>query len=63
MGTGSEVALCVKAQEKLKEFGVRARVISMPSWELFLRQSPEYREKVLPPNVRAVLKTPFHGVM
>src|SRR5262249_13402561 len=47
MGTGSEVALCVKAQEKLKEFGVRARVISMPSWELFLRQSPEYREKVL----------------
>jgi transketolase len=52
IGTGSEVALCVKAQEKLKEFGVRARVVSMPSWELFLRQSAEYREQVLPRDLR-----------
>jgi len=52
IGTGSELALCVKAREKLKESGVRARVVSMPSWELFLRQSPEYRESVLPESMR-----------
>jgi transketolase len=52
IGTGSEVALCVKAQEQLKEHGVRARVVSMPSWELFLRQTPEYREQVLPSAIR-----------
>jgi transketolase len=52
IGTGSEVALCVKAQEKLKESGVAARVVSMPSWELFLRQSPGYREQVLPSAIR-----------
>jgi transketolase len=52
IGTGSELGLCVKAQEKLKEFGVRARVVSMPSWQLFLRQSAEYREKVLPRAMR-----------
>ncbi|HTC36183.1 MAG TPA: transketolase [Bryobacteraceae bacterium] len=48
MGTGSEVGLCVKAQEKLKEQGVRARVVSMPSWELFAAQDEAYRERVLP---------------
>jgi transketolase len=52
IGTGSEVALCVKAQEKLKQLGVAARVVSMPSWELFRRQSPEYREQVLPRAMR-----------
>jgi len=52
IGTGSEVALCVKAQEKLKEFGVRSRVVSMPSWELFLRQTPAYRDQILPPDIR-----------
>jgi transketolase len=52
ISTGSEVHLCVKAQEKLKEFSVRARVVSMPSWELFLRQSEEYRETVLPRSMR-----------
>ena len=52
IGTGSEVALCVKAQEKLKGYGVRARVVSMPSWELFTAQDDGYRDGVLPKNVR-----------
>lgn len=48
IGTGSEVALCVKAQEKLNGYGVRARVVSMPSWEIFETQDESYRERVLP---------------
>jgi transketolase len=48
IGTGSEVALCVKAQEKLKEYGVKARVVSMPSMSLFEAQDAAYRESVLP---------------
>ncbi len=48
IGTGSEVALCVKAQEKLKTYGVKARVVSMPSWNLFEKQDAAYRESVLP---------------
>ncbi len=53
MGTGSEVALCVAAYEQLKTEGVRARVVSMPSWELFEKQSQAYRDSVLPPTVTA----------
>jgi transketolase len=53
MGTGTEVALCVSAFEQLKAEGVRARVVSMPSWELFEQQPQEYRESVLPPTVTA----------
>jgi transketolase len=53
LATGSEVHLCVLALEQLKRDGVRARVVSMPSWELFERQGAEYRERVLPPKVRA----------
>jgi transketolase len=53
MGTGSEVSLCVDAYEMLTQEGIRARVVSMPSWELFERQSEEYRESVLPRAVRA----------
>ena len=52
MATGSEVALAVEAARVLKEEGVAARVVSMPSWELFARQSPEYQEEVLPKAVR-----------
>jgi transketolase len=52
MGTGSEVQLCTKAQEKLKSYGVKARVVSMPSWELFEAQDPAYREQVLPKDIR-----------
>jgi transketolase len=53
IGTGSEVRLCVGAFEALKKEGVRARVVSMPSWELFERQDEAYRAKVLPPDVKA----------
>jgi transketolase len=48
IGTGSEVSLCMKAQQKLSEYGVKARVVSMPSWFLFERQDDAYRESVLP---------------
>ncbi len=52
IGTGSEVALCVKAKDKLKEFGVGARVVSMPSWNLFEEQDAAYQESVLPKEVK-----------
>jgi len=52
IGTGSEVQLCVKSQEKLKGYGVKARVVSMPSWEIFNAQDPSYRELVLPKEIR-----------
>jgi transketolase len=48
IGTGSEVSLCIAAQEKLKGYGVKARVVSMPSWYLFGAQDDVYRESVLP---------------
>ncbi|MBV9375644.1 MAG: transketolase, partial [Alphaproteobacteria bacterium] len=51
MATGSEVALCVEVYEKLKGDGIAARVVSMPSWELFEHQPEEYRAAVLPPDV------------
>ena len=53
MASGSEVEPCVEAQKLLKEQGVDARVISMPSFELFERQSDEYKESVMPKAVRA----------
>jgi transketolase len=53
IGTGSEVSLCVAAYEQLKSNGVKARVVSMPSWELFERQDASYRDHVLPPAVIA----------
>jgi transketolase len=53
LGTGSEVALCLEAYERLKSEGIKARVVSMPSWELFDDQPREYREAVLPPTVTA----------
>ncbi|MBV9405971.1 MAG: transketolase, partial [Acidobacteriaceae bacterium] len=52
IGSGSEVALCMKAQEKLTEYGVKARVVSMPSWYLFEKQDAAYRESVLPNGVK-----------
>ena len=55
MATGSEVSLCVTAYETLKAEGVRARVVSMPSWDLFERQDEAYRNHVLPPQVTARL--------
>jgi len=53
IGTGSEVHLALKARSMLKADGVRSRVISMPSWDLFEQQPREYRESVLPPTVTA----------
>jgi transketolase len=53
IGTGSEVQLCVHAHERLVADGIRSRVISMPSWELFKQQSQEYRDSLLPPQVHA----------
>ncbi|MBW4046857.1 MAG: transketolase [Proteobacteria bacterium] len=53
LATGSEVALCVAAREELMREGIQARVVSMPSWELFEAQSAEYRDSVLPPAVTA----------
>ncbi|MEX2247371.1 MAG: transketolase [Dehalococcoidia bacterium] len=53
IATGSEVAVALAAQELLKEQRVGARVVSMPSWELFERQEDSYRDDVLPPDVRA----------
>lgn len=56
LGTGSEVSLCVEAYEKLKSEGVRSRVVSMPSWEIFehyCKKHPDYRETILPSAVKA----------
>jgi len=53
IATGSEVALAVQAHEQLLAEGIRSRVVSMPSWEIFDHQTQEYRDSVLPPNVKA----------
>ncbi|MBN2370598.1 MAG: transketolase [Vicinamibacteria bacterium] len=55
IASGSEVCLAIEAREKLAARKVGARVVSMPSWEMFERQSPEYRDSVLPPGVTARL--------
>jgi transketolase len=55
IGTGSEVSLCIAARDSLAQQGVKARVVSMPSWELFAAQSQDYQDSVLPPNVTARL--------
>jgi transketolase len=52
IGTGSEVYLLLKAQEKLKEKSIYARVVSMPSWELFEKQDAAYKELVFPKSIR-----------
>ena len=56
LASGSEVSLCINAYEKLKTDGIKARVVSMPSWELFeqyCREHPGYRDEVLPESVDA----------
>jgi transketolase len=53
IGTGSEVGLCVAAQEKLATEGIKTRVVSIPSWELFEEQDAAYKESVLPAAVTA----------
>src|SRR5581483_3127117 len=53
MSTGSEVSLCIEAYEKLKSEGIKARVVSMPSWEIFEKQDESYRHQVFPPQIKA----------
>jgi transketolase len=56
LATGSEVSLCIEARERLANEGIKARVVSMPSWEIFerhCRDHPDYREQVLPEAVAA----------
>ena len=53
IASGSEVSLAVEAHEKLLAEGIRSRVVSMPSWEIFDQQTQEYRDSVLPPAVKA----------
>jgi transketolase len=55
IATGSEVSISVEAAERLAGEGIRTRVVSMPSWDLFAAQPQSYRDEVLPPNVRARL--------
>jgi transketolase len=53
IASGSEVSVCVEAHEKLLAEGIRSRVVSMPSWEIFEDQTPAYRESVLRPEITA----------
>jgi transketolase len=53
IATGSEVYLCINAYEQLKAEGIKARVVSMPSWELFAHQPQAYQDAVLPPSITA----------
>jgi transketolase len=53
MSTGSEVSLCIAAYETLKAEGIQARVVSMPSWEIFEKQDVSYRHQVFPPALKA----------
>ena len=53
MATGSEVSMCVSAYETLKSEGIAARVVSMPSWEIFEHQDQAYKDEVIPPDITA----------
>ena len=53
IATGSEVSVALEAHGRLAREGIRSRLVSMPSWELFEAQPPDYRDAVLPPNVPA----------
>jgi transketolase len=63
IGTGSEVSMCLEAYEKLSAEGIKARVVSMPSWELFDEQDAAYRESVLPEAVKARVSVEMGSVM
>jgi transketolase len=63
IGTGSEVALCIDAHEELKREGIAARVVSMPSWELFEQQTKAYRDSVLPPDIKARVSVEMGSVI
>jgi transketolase len=63
IATGSEVSLCIETYEKLKTEGIAARVVSMPSWELFEQQDQTYRDKVLPPHITARVSVEMGSVI
>jgi transketolase len=63
IGTGSEIRLCVEAYEQLKKAGTPARVVSMPSWELFEAQDQAYRDSVLPPEIGARMSVEMGSVI
>jgi transketolase len=63
IGTGSEVAPCIEVYETLKRDGIAARVVSMPSWELFEQQDQDYRDSVLPPDVTARVSVEMGSVI
>jgi transketolase len=53
IATGSELSLAAEAHEKLRTEGIRSRLVSMPSWDIFEHQTQDYRDSVLPPGVMA----------
>jgi transketolase len=53
IATGSEVSVAMKARDLLSQRGIGARVVSLPSWEIFEEQTQAYRDQVLPPGIRA----------
>src|SRR5260370_28696018 len=53
LATGSEVGLCLQAYEQLDKEGIKTRVVSMPSWEIFDQQEQAYRDSVIPPSITA----------
>ncbi len=63
MATGSEVSLVVGAHEALAKEGIRSRVVSMPSWDLFEQQPQAYRDSVLPPDITARVAVEQAAVM
>jgi transketolase len=63
MATGSELSLCMEAFEALTTEGIKARVVSMPSWELFEQQNQSYRDEVLPPSVKGRLAVEQAGTL
>jgi transketolase len=63
IGTGSEVSLCVQAREKLAGDGIKARVVSMPSWDLYERQDAAYKESVLPAAITARVSVEMAATM
>ncbi len=63
IATGSELAVTLEAQRQLTNEGIASRVVSMPSWELFEAQPPEYREEVLPRSVRARVSVEMGATM
>jgi transketolase len=63
IGTGSEVSVALQAARALGQEGIRSRVVSMPSWELFAAQPADYRDSVLPPTIRSRVAVEAAGPM